>query len=96
MPALAPVLDHLDASLDGSLERLFELLKMRSISTDPAFAAECRRAAEWLAADLRGIGFAASVRETSGHPMVVAHHDGPEGTPQEPRMPSDRESGAES
>jgi acetylornithine deacetylase/succinyl-diaminopimelate desuccinylase-like protein len=76
MPALAPVLDHLDANLDSSLQRLIELLRIKSISTDPAYDAECRRAAEWLAADLRSIGFDASVRETAGHPMVVGHHDG--------------------
>ncbi|MCT8999108.1 M20/M25/M40 family metallo-hydrolase [Chelativorans intermedius] len=76
MSDVAPVLDRLDASLDESLERLFALLAIRSISTDPAFAPECRRAAEWLAADLRSIGFAADVRETAGHPMVVAHHEG--------------------
>lgn len=77
MPALAPVLDHIDANLDASLDRLFALLRIRSISTDPAFAGECRRAAEWLVADLAGLGFDASVRDTPGHPMVVAHHDGP-------------------
>ena len=66
MPALAPVLDHLDANLDSSLERLFGLLRIKSISTDPAYAAECRRAAEWLVADLKSIGFEASVRDTPG------------------------------
>ena len=76
MPALEPVLAHLDANLDGSMERLFGLLRIKSISTDPAYAAECRRAAEWLVADLTSIGFEASVRDTPGHPMVVAHHNG--------------------
>src|SRR5690606_36399442 len=41
-----------------------------------AFDAEVRKAAEWLAADLRSIGFDASVRDTTGHPMVVGHHEG--------------------
>lgn len=77
MLAIAPVLDQIDANLDQSLERLYELLRIRSISTDPAFAADCRKAAEWLAADLKSIGFEASVRDTPNHPMVVAHHDGP-------------------
>ena len=77
MPALEPVLNTLDSNLDSSLERLFELLKIKSISTDPAFRADCRQAAEWLAADLNSMGFDASVRDTPGHPMVVAHHDGP-------------------
>ena len=81
MSALAPVLDRLDRDLDKSLERLFNLLRIKSISTDPAYAADCRRAAEWLVADLKTIGFDASVRDTPGHPMVVAHHDGPTGSP---------------
>ncbi|QPC86217.1 M20/M25/M40 family metallo-hydrolase [Mesorhizobium sp. NBSH29] len=81
MSALQPVLDRLDRDLDASLERLFALLRIKSISTDPDFAAECRRAAEWLVADLKTIGFEASVRDTPGHPMVVAHHDGPAGAP---------------
>jgi acetylornithine deacetylase/succinyl-diaminopimelate desuccinylase-like protein len=77
MSTLDPVLGRIDADLDKSLERLFELVRIKSISTDPAFASDCRRAAEWLVADLKTIGFRASVRDTPGHPMVVAHHDGP-------------------
>ncbi|HEV2502209.1 MAG TPA: M20/M25/M40 family metallo-hydrolase [Mesorhizobium sp.] len=81
MTALNPVLDRLDKNLDQSLVRLFDLLKIKSISTDPAFSADCRKAAEWLVADLKSIGFDASVRDTPGHPMVVAHHEGPAGAP---------------
>lgn len=77
MPALSPVLDHIDNHLDESLERLFALLQIHSISTDPAYSAECLKAAEWLVDDLTTIGFEASVRATPGHPMVVAHHPGP-------------------
>jgi acetylornithine deacetylase/succinyl-diaminopimelate desuccinylase-like protein len=77
MSDLAPVLNALDTNLDKSLERLFDLLRIKSISTDPAYKAECRKAAEWLVADLKSIGFEASVRDTPGHPMVVAHHEGP-------------------
>ncbi|MCR9124023.1 MAG: dipeptidase [Phyllobacteriaceae bacterium] len=75
-PALEPVLDTLDRSVDASVDRLFALLRIRSISTDPAYADECRAAAQWLADDLASIGFDASVRDTKGHPMVVAHHEG--------------------
>ncbi len=56
-------------------------MRIESISTDPAYAAECKKAAEFIVEDLKTIGFEASVRETAGHPMVVAHHDGPEGAP---------------
>lgn len=77
MLTLNPVLDHLDTSLDASLERLFALLRLKSISTDPDFRQDVRSAANWLAEDLKTIGFDASVRDTPGHPMVVAHHEGP-------------------
>jgi acetylornithine deacetylase/succinyl-diaminopimelate desuccinylase-like protein len=77
MSDLPPVLQRLDASFDASVERLFELLRIPSISTDPAYAGDCRRAAEWLVRDLESVGFEASLRDTPGHPMVVAHHDGP-------------------
>ncbi len=70
------VLAHVDGGLSQSLERLYALLRIRSISTDPAFAAECQRAAEWIAGELNGIGFSAAARPTPGHPVVVAH--GPE------------------
>ena len=84
MSDIAPVLDAIDARLDDSVEHLFDLIRIPSISTDPAYRDECRRAAEWLAGDLRSIGFDASVRDTSGHPMVVAHHDG--ATPDAPHV----------
>jgi hypothetical protein len=35
---LQPVLDCIDADFDQSLERLFTLLRIKSISADPAFA----------------------------------------------------------
>lgn len=73
MSELDQVLSHIDADLDPAIERLFALLRIRSISTDPAFAAECRACAEWHAADLRSIGFDASARDTPGHSMVVGH-----------------------
>ncbi|WP_346898598.1 dipeptidase [uncultured Roseibium sp.] len=73
MSTIDKVLARIDTDLDNSLERLFELLKMKSISTDPAFDKDCRNAAEWLVKELTGIGIEASVRETDGHPMVVGH-----------------------
>ena len=77
MSAIEPVLDQIDQNLDQSLERLFALLRIKSISTDPAFKADVRAAAEWLVEDLKAIGFEATLRDTPGHPMVVAHHAGP-------------------
>jgi amidohydrolase len=68
---LSAVLDRIDADLDRSLERLFALLRIPSISTDPAYQDHCRRAADHVAADLGAIGFAATVRPTAGHPVVT-------------------------
>nr|WP_295466098.1 M20/M25/M40 family metallo-hydrolase [Mesorhizobium sp.] len=76
---LPTVLAHAEANLDASLGRLFDLVRIPSISTDPAYKADCLRCAEWLAADLAGTGFDASVRLTTGHPMVVAHDQSGEG-----------------
>ncbi|MCB1513933.1 MAG: dipeptidase [Hyphomicrobiaceae bacterium] len=70
---LPEVLSALKVGEDAALERLFELLRIPSISTDPGYKAECRRAAEWCVAQLNEIGFSASVRDTKGHPMVVGH-----------------------
>jgi len=69
---LAPVLSRIDADLEASLARLGDFLRIPSISTDPAFADHCRTAAEWLCDDLTGLGLAARVDPTPGHPMVVA------------------------
>src|SRR5579871_5448565 len=69
--ALPAVLDRIDADLDQSLERLFDFLRIQSISTDPAYQSHCRTAAEFVAADLGSLGFEAEVRPTAGHPVVV-------------------------
>jgi acetylornithine deacetylase/succinyl-diaminopimelate desuccinylase-like protein len=80
MSDLDSVLARIDADLDAALERLFEVLRIKSISTDPAFAADTRACAEWHAADLASIGFEAAVRDTAGHPMVVGHDRAGRGT----------------
>jgi acetylornithine deacetylase/succinyl-diaminopimelate desuccinylase-like protein len=77
--SLGAVLDRIDADLPQALERLFALLRIESISTDPAYARPCSDAADWLVAELRSIGLEAGRRETPGHPMVLAH--GGEGEP---------------
>jgi acetylornithine deacetylase/succinyl-diaminopimelate desuccinylase-like protein len=72
-----PILDHIEANLDAARERWFSLLRIPSISAQPAHAADCHTAAEWLRDQFAGIGFRAGIRATAGHPVVIAHHDGP-------------------
>src|SRR4051812_42480159 len=71
--SLNQVLDQVDRDLDNSLQRLFALMRIASVSTDPAYAVQCRSAAEHLAGDLASIGFAPEVRPTGGHPVVLAN-----------------------
>ena len=72
---LQTVLDHIDQNLDGAIGRLQDLLRIPSVSTDPAYADEVHRCAEHLANDLRSIGLDTTVHKTNGHPMVVATDD---------------------
>jgi acetylornithine deacetylase/succinyl-diaminopimelate desuccinylase-like protein len=76
---VATVLRHVDASLDASRGRLFDLLRIPSISAQPSHTQDCVRAAAWVCDQLAGLGFRAQVRPTTGHPVVVAHHAGPAG-----------------
>lgn len=72
MTTLDTVLARIDADLNSSIARLFDLLRIPSISTDPAHADDCRVAAEHVATDLHSIGFTADLCETAGHPVVLA------------------------
>ena len=74
--ALHSVLDRLGRDEPAALERLFRLLAIPSVSTDPAFHESCIEAAECCAGTLREIGFDARVEPTSGKPMVVGHWRG--------------------
>ena len=64
MTKLDAILDHVDDQLDASLARWFELLRIPSISTDPQYKSECRKAGQWVADELAGMGFDAGLRVT--------------------------------
>ena len=68
MSTLDAVLARIDKDIDQSVERLFALLRIASMSTDPAYDEQCRAAAEHVAGDLKSIGFETSVRPTQGPP----------------------------
>ena len=62
-------------------EELCELLRIPSISTDPAYRGEMPRAAGWIAQRFGSLGFAAEVIDTPGHPLVYAESPRIEGAP---------------
>ena len=71
--SLDTVLARIDADLPQATERLLNLLRIPSISTDPAYKDNCQEAADWLVADLASLGAQVEKRPTPGHPMVVGH-----------------------
>ncbi|MGD9688536.1 MAG: dipeptidase [Phycisphaerales bacterium] len=77
--------DWLDQHRGQSIDRLVEWLRIPSISTDPAYKAQCAAAAEWCAHQLNDAGFATTVERTgdpegSGHPIVWGRSPGAPGT----------------
>ncbi len=79
MSEATSVLRHLEQDFDQAVARYLEFLRIPSISTDPAYAGEVRRAGQWLVDQLTGLGFEAKLHDTAGHPVLVAHHPGPSG-----------------
>ena len=64
---------HLDASHEARLESYKAFLRIPSISTLPAYAADCRSAADWLVAAMTSAGLEhAEAVQTDGHPIVYA------------------------
>jgi len=53
-------------------EELFELLRIPSVSADPDFAADVRKAGDWVADKFRELGFETEVIETEGFPLIYA------------------------
>lgn len=77
----ADVAKHLLANQRECLDRLIEWLRIPSISTDPAYRDDTKRAAEWAAVHLKGSGFNVDIKPTGspsrpGHPIVWATNQG--------------------
>lgn len=75
--SLPNLLAHLERDEPARIAELMDWLRIPSVSTDPAFAGHCRRAAEWAADHLRASGLNTQVLPTGtkdkpGHPIVMA------------------------
>lgn len=80
--AVDNVLAWLESNQDAGINRLCDWLRIPSISTDPKYAPDVRRAAQWCADHLKASGVDAQVRDAvtkdgkPGHPIVFAHVPG--------------------
>src|SRR5271165_3601315 len=73
MATTEDILSAIDADRGPALERLFDFLRIPSISAVPSHFPDCERAADWLTAELADLGFEAEKHPTEGRPMVVGH-----------------------
>lgn len=68
---LDKALEYAKQNRERFLSELKEILTIPSISTDPEYQADIRRAAEWMAGQLRSIGMEkVEIMPTAGHPVV--------------------------
>ena len=67
------VLQTLEADHELSVARLCDFLQIASISTDPSYADQTRRGAEWVAQACRDLDLDTHIHPTDGHPVVIGH-----------------------
>ncbi|MBW3542701.1 MAG: dipeptidase [Planctomycetes bacterium] len=67
---IADVERYLTQHADRFVEELKDLLRIPSVSGDPAFRGDCRRAAGFVRERLAAAGLSAEIVETAGHPIV--------------------------
>ncbi len=77
MTSTTQALDHATTAMPDATRRWLDWLRIPSISAQSTHAHDCRTAAEFCRAELASLGFTASLRETAGQPVVIAHHPGP-------------------
>ncbi len=66
-----PAIDqYLQSHASRFEDELWEFLRIPSVSADPAHREDMHRAAEWMADQLRRMGFTAETIPTAGHPLV--------------------------
>ncbi len=75
------VLDHIDREKGRYLEELQDFLRIPSISTDPEYADEVRRASGFLIDQMKAAGLAAETVDAGGYPLVYGEWTGAPGRP---------------
>jgi succinyl-diaminopimelate desuccinylase len=73
--------NYLNSHREEFERELCDLLRIASVSADPGYAQELLRAAEWVAARLRRLGFSTALIPTGRHPLVYAESPPVAGAP---------------
>jgi acetylornithine deacetylase/succinyl-diaminopimelate desuccinylase-like protein len=66
--------EYLEQTKEKRMNELFEFLRFPSISARSEHKGDVAACGEWLKNHLAGIGFAASLHETGGHPIIYAEY----------------------
>jgi acetylornithine deacetylase/succinyl-diaminopimelate desuccinylase-like protein len=79
---MTEVLTFVEAERGRFREELFQFLRVPSVSARSEHNEDTRKAAEWLAGQMRAAGLSAEILETPGHPVVLGEWRGaPAGAP---------------
>lgn len=78
---LAPIEEYLQQQRQAFENSLVDLLKIASVSADPAYHPQCRQAANWVHDLLKGMGLQTELIETPGQPLVYAESPDVPGAP---------------
>ena len=64
------ILSDLKNRQSEAISKLFEFIKIKSISTDPAFKNECKAAATWIKKEIESLGLSSFLYNEGEHPLV--------------------------
>ncbi len=81
MSDMQSLVDSITQQQDQYLNRLFKLLRIPSVSTDPAFSQDVYKAGKWVADQFQEMGLSVQMVKTKSHPIVLAQTPTVEGAP---------------
>lgn len=73
--------DFIAQEKDNYLQRLFKLLRIPSVSADPAFAQDVYKAGKWVLDQFNEMGLTAQLVKTKTHPIILAETPVIDGAP---------------
>lgn len=72
MPDMQTLIQSITDNRSDYLNRLFQLLRIPSVSADPAFTQDVYKAGKWVAEQFESMGLSVQMVKTKSHPIVLA------------------------